>query len=109
MQSEENIKNFENMILYQNNAKKHDIYEFNNYKYIFFQYNNENIYIIDYYTIMNGYIFLIRFQQNSNFTNQEKQNIKSLIDNIIINNYQKTYNFLFFENSKLLESYLFCS
>lgn len=93
MQSEENIKNFENMILYQNNAKKHDIYEFNNYKYIFFQYNNKNIYIIDYYTIMNGYIFLIRFQQNSNFTNQEKQNIKSLIDNIIINNYQKTYNF----------------
>lgn len=91
VQSKENIKKFENIILYQNSAENHDIYEINNYKYIFFQYNYENLFIIDYYTIMNGYVFLIRFQQSSNFTVQEKQDIKSLIDNINYINYQKVY------------------
>ena len=77
------------------NSKTSKVYNLNGYKYINIEYKIEDEYGISYSTIINKKLYSIRFQQNKKITNEDKENIKEIINNIEFKRKEKKeYNIL---------------
>lgn len=81
----EMIKDFE--------VTDHGKYEINNYKYLYMTYVDNEMHVYDYYTIINGKGYTIKFQKFDEFTEKELLEFKAIINNIKFNidpTYEKT-------------------
>lgn len=63
------------------NASDYDIYT-NDYNFVELNYNSQGLFLNEYYTIINGYTYVITFQKPSSFTNYDYIDIKNIIDSI---------------------------
>ena len=80
--SNDDLKELEADFVKQTNSTDHYIYVTDKYKYIYFMYTDSNLYVIDYYTVINGKGYTIKFQKPTSFSDADKAIIKEMIDNI---------------------------
>jgi len=64
------------------NSSHSEIYE-NDYKFVHLEYQDGLYQVLEYYTIINHDAYTITVQKNSEFTSNEKEEIKKIIDSII--------------------------
>ena len=86
------LKTLENKVSNSYNSISHKIYKNANYIFFYIEHNNSESYKIDYFTIINNNEYTIRFQKYNRFTNNDKSNIKSIIDNISFIDIENEYN-----------------
>lgn len=79
------INEFGETLVEETGADSYTIYE-NDYKYIKIEYydSNSKVYLLDYHTIVNSNYYVFKAQKNSEFNEEEKQQIKKIIDNVTI-------------------------
>lgn len=66
-------------------ANDYEIYNSNGYTYIKVEYSDSGYNIIDYYTIMNGQTYTIKFQSSSSISSSNKQEFDLIVDSISFN------------------------
>lgn len=88
------INEFGEILVEETGADSYTIYE-NDYKYIKIEYYdfNSKVYLLDYHTIVNSNYYVFKAQKNSEFNEEEKQQIKEIIDNVIIQKVANETNF----------------
>ena len=88
------INEFGKILVEETGADSYTIYE-NDYKYIKIEYYdfNSKVYLLDYHTIVNSNYYVFKAQKNSEFNEEEKQQIKEIIDNVIIQKVANETNF----------------
>ena len=88
------INEFREILVEETGADSYTIYE-NDYKYIKIEYYdfNSKVYLLDYHTIVNSNYYVFKAQKNSEFNEEEKQQIKEMIDNVIIQKVANETNF----------------
>ena len=81
--SNDDLKELESdFVAKQPNSTDHYIYVTDKYKYVYIMYPDSNLYVIDYYTVINGKGYTIKFQKPTSFSENDKAIIKGMIDNI---------------------------
>ena len=88
------INEFGEILVEDTGADSYTIYE-NDYKYIKIEYydSNSKVYLLDYHTIVNSNYYVFKAQKNAEFNEEEKQQIKEIIDNVIIQKVANETNF----------------
>ena len=95
------VKEFENELVKTVSSNDHNIYSNNNYKYVYIYYSDSGLNICDYYTVINGRVYTIKFQKVNEFNESDKAMIKDMVDSITFKLDQKyevestkTFNFM---------------
>ena len=79
--SNSEIKELENEVIKGLNTTKHGIYETGGYKYVYMSYKDSGLNIYDYYTVINGKGYTLKFQKKTDFSSSELSLIKGIVDN----------------------------
>ncbi len=79
--SNSEIKELENEVIKDFNTTKHGIYETGGYKYVYMTYEDQGLKIYDYYTVINGKGYTLKFQKKTDFSTSELALIKGIVDN----------------------------
>lgn len=59
----------------------------NDYKYVYLEYMDAGYYIINYYTIIADRAYTFTFQKETEFTNEEKETYKEIVDSVKFDKY----------------------
>lgn len=76
------IQGLEDELIKGYDVSEHGIYSFNNYKYVYMEYKDKGLNIIDYFTAINGKMYTIKLQKQNKFTSEEKELMKSIVNTI---------------------------
>lgn len=79
--SDDKVMIFVRELAERQNSQVYDIYK-TNYKYSYLKYMDKGLYLVEYCTIVNGEGYTMTFQKTSEFTNDELEDIKTIIDSI---------------------------
>ena len=82
--SSSDIKDLGEEVKKKVNADEYEVYSKDKYKYIFMNYYDKNVKynITEYYTVMNGYGYSILAQKTNEFTDDEINDVRKIVDTI---------------------------
>lgn len=79
--SDDEVKDLAKSLADKQNAQIYKIYE-SDYKYAYLKYMDKGLYLVEYFTIVNGEGYTITAQKSSQFTSDELIEIETIVDSI---------------------------
>lgn len=82
--SDKDVKKFGEEMIKISDATDYEVFKSNGYVYIKTKYedNNYNLYLTDYYTVINGKVFTLKFQQTNEISNEDTKMFDSVVNTV---------------------------
>lgn len=85
------LEDFATDIMNTYGADSYEIYD-NDYKFVKIEYFESDYYVIDYYTIIDNQYYILSIQKLEEFTDEERDMMKDIVDSVQFDNYEAEDN-----------------